>query len=164
MIDSKALRAFRALIKQFTAPLEYHAKVRYRVVEKIVDRYHLQAVRKGAWPDQTFVSVKPGAAGYDASLALGSVVVVEFLEGDPTLPVVTHFAGPGEEGFIPISVAIAGADKAASGVGDQVEVFMPPIMPVAGTVSGAPFVGTITIPSTLLGMIRTGSTKVRIGA
>jgi hypothetical protein len=164
MIDSKAIRALRALIKQFTAPLEYHAKVRYRVVQKVVDRYHLQAVAKGKWPDQTYVSVKPGAAGYDASLALGSIVVVEFLEGDPTLPVITHFAGPGESGFTPISVAIAGADKAAAGVGDQVACFFPPLMPVTGTVSGAPFIGTVTIPSVIFGTIQTGSTKVKIGS
>ena len=164
MIGSKISRALLAIIEQAIAPFRYHALVRYRVVLKVVDRYHLQAVRKGQWPDITHVSVMPGAAGYDASLTLGSIVLVSFVEGDPTLPVVTHFTGPGQEGFIPISVAIAGSDKAASGVGDTVKVMMPPILPVTGTVSGAPFVGTITIPTTMLGSIQTGSTKVRIGA
>lgn len=160
MIDTKALRALRALIKLFTSKLEYHAKVRYRVVEKVVDRYHLQAVKKGKWPDQTFVSVMPGAAGYDAPPALGSIVVVEFLEGDPSLPVVTHFSGPGQEGFIPISVAIAGSDKAVAGVGDQVAFVLPPGIPLLTSVGPA----TIASPIQIVGTIQTGSTKVKMGA
>lgn len=163
MIDTKALRAFRALVKLFTAKFRYHAPVRYRVVQKVADRYQVQAVRKGKWPDITYVDVMPGAAGYDASLALGSIVVVQFLEGDPTLPVITHFAGPGQEGFIPSSVAIAGNDEAVALVNSLVRVSFPPAMPVTGTLSGAPFVGVLSLPGTLLGSVQSGSSKVKAG-
>lgn len=163
MIDTKALRAFRALVKLFTAKFRYFAPVRYRVVQKVADRYQVQAVRKGKWPDLTYVDVMPGAAGYGASLALGSIVVVQFLEGDPTLPVVTHFAGPGQEGFIPISVALAGEDAAVALVGSIVTVSMPPALPVSGTVSGAPFTGVITLPGTMIGSVQSGSSKVKAG-
>lgn len=163
MIDSKASRALRAIVRLFTAKLEYHAKVRYRVVRKVADRYDLQAVRKGRWPDITHVSVMPGAAGYDASVQLGSIVLVEFVEGDATLPVITHFVGPDQAKFVPISVSIAGADAAVALVGSIVRVAMPPILPVAGTVSGAPFVGTITLPGQMLGTVQSGSSKVKAG-
>lgn len=164
MTETKLIRALRAIVKQLTGHFEYHAFVRYRVVQKITNRYDLQAVCKGPWPDVTHVSVMPGAAGYDASVTLGSIVLVCFAEGDPTLPFITHFTGPGQDSFMPISVAIAGADKAVSGVGDQVSVMMPPLMAVTGTVSGAPFSGTISIPVLLIGSIQTGSSKVRMGA
>lgn len=163
MIDSKATRALRAIVNLFTARLEYHSKVRYRVVRKVGDRYDLQAVRKGRWPDITHVSVMPGAAGYDASVQLGSVVLVEFIEGDGTLPVLTHFVGKDQAKFIPISVAIAGDDAAVALVGSLVRVAMPPLLPVTGTVSGAPFTGVITLPGQMLGTVQSGSSKVKAG-
>lgn len=164
MLESKIGRALRALVELYTEPFRYHSAVRYRVVSQVGDRFNLQALRKGVWPDTAMSSVMPGAAGYNAHPTPESIVLVQFIEGDPKLPIITHFAGPDSESFIPISVAIAGSDKAVAGVGDQVQLALPPVMPVVGTVGGAPFTGTITIPGTMLGLIVTGSTKVRMGA
>jgi hypothetical protein len=167
MIDSKIARALRAIVEQLASKLRYHAAARYRVVEKVGDRYHLQAVRKGQWPDMTHVSAMPGAAGYDADLAPGTIVLVAFIEGDPTLPIITSFEGPDGERPTPISVAIAGADKAASGVGDQVVAFLPPNLPFVGQVgvppATTPLAGPMSISVPLFGTIQTGSSKVKIG-
>jgi hypothetical protein len=165
VISTKAGRALEALIKLFTDKTAYYAHVRYRVAQRQGDRWDLQAVKKGVWPDQTFVSVMPGAAGYKADLPLGSIVLAVFPEGDMTLkPVITHFAGPDQERFIPLTVEIAGNDKAVSGVGDQVAFVLPPGIPITVITAAGPAQGTITSPVRIVGSIQTGSTKVKMGA
>jgi hypothetical protein len=160
----RALRALVAIVRHYTRRYEYFAHVRYRVVQQSGDRLHLQALKKGVWPDQTHVSVMPGAGGYECHPQLGSIVLVVFPEGDVELaPVVTHFAGPGQDKFIPISVSIAGADAAVALVGSLVRVAMPPVLPVTGTLSGAPFTGVLTLPGQMLGTVQSGSSKVKAG-
>jgi len=66
------------------------------------DRVELQAVSTAAGnPDVLPVSMKPGVAGAHAKLTGGGVVLVEFIEGDRTLPIVSAFAGRDEEGSVP---------------------------------------------------------------
>jgi len=81
---------------------------RYRVYRMAGDRVELQIVRRATGlPDALPVSMSPGVAGAWSSLAEGSIVLVQFLEGDPSLPIVTGFtrkdngAGGAEPGFIP---------------------------------------------------------------
>lgn len=165
MIEDRFLRAFRALVNAFTEQTRCHVPVRYRVIAASgPDRYDLQAVRKASgWPDILPCAVSPGAAGYKATLAVGSTVLVQFVEGDPAQPIITHFETPGQPGFVPDAIKIGadgGTPPAVARVGDQVSVFFPAGMPVSGTVSGNPFTGTITIAVTGLGLIQTGSAKV----
>lgn len=169
MIQDRVLRAFRALTEAFMAQTRCHVKVRYRVIQAVGDRYNLQAVRKGEWPDLVPCAVQAGAAGYKASLALGSVVLVEFVEGDPTLPRITAFEEPGQPGFVPISIKIAadaGIAPAAARVGDFVKGLIAP-GPITGTITIAgtpsPFVGTFATPLEVISTIQAGSTKVGIG-
>ncbi len=165
MIHDRILRAFEALVDKFTERTRCHVQVRYRVVRAQGDRYDLQAVRKGEWPDLVPCAVMGGAAGYKANLALGSIVLVSFIEGDLTLPRITAFEEPGQPGFIPISIKIsgdAGPVPAAARVGDTVQGFMA-VGPITGTISGAPFTGVVAVPIQFVGTIQTGSTKVGIG-
>jgi len=76
-----------------------YGRYRYRVAAMSGDRVELQAVsRTAGLPDTLPVSQRPGAAGAHARLSSGALVLVEFIEGDRTLPVVTAFAGRGEQG------------------------------------------------------------------
>lgn len=78
---------------------------RYRVVRMSGDRLELQAVRQGAGlPDILPISMWPGVAGVHAEPALGAEVLVGFIEGDRTMPIVTHFAGKDGVGFVPQNV------------------------------------------------------------
>ena len=167
MTESRLVRALRGIVAAITAQTRCHVPVRYRVVSQTVDRYNLQAVSKAAgWPDILPCAVMAGAAGYKANLTPGSIVLVQFIEGDETQPMITHFEQPGQPGFVPVAIKI-GADSgpaaAAARVGDQVTVFFPAGIPLTGTVSGNPFVGTFTTPVTGIGTIQTGSSKVGIG-
>src|SRR5262249_31196172 len=86
---------------------DFLAKYRYRVVQMNPgdDRVQLQAVRKLAGlPDLLPVSILPGMAGLSAELKPGAIVLVEFIEGDPSLPIVTHFEAKGGARFLPASL------------------------------------------------------------
>jgi hypothetical protein len=141
---------------------------RYRVVRQLAERVELQAVRSAAGlPDLLPVSMWPGAPGVYAELAPGAEVLVQFVEGDRTLPIITHFAGKGDAGFVPVSLVLGGSTgPEAARNGDAVEVLLPPAV-----ITGTMMVGTVPTPFTgvmttlmgkALGAITAGSSKVRI--
>lgn len=139
---------------------------RYRVVSvgAADKRLTLQAVRRAAGlPDIQLVSQWPGLPGLSASLTPGSEVLVQFVEGDPTQPVATAYAGPDGASFAPVGMVIGGDVGApAARQGDAVEVLIPPAV-FTGTLSGAPLTGTITwLMPKADGTILTGSGKVSI--
>lgn len=105
--ESRTLRAFRALVAALTDRTNYHALVRYRVVKNVSGRVELQALKKaGPWPDTLPVSLQPGAPGVNGVPKLAAIVLVSFIEGNPSLPVVTHFARTDDPAWLPISVAL----------------------------------------------------------
>lgn len=99
-------------------------KYRYRVVSMDGIRVELQSVSQASGlPDIVPVSQKPGVSGAHAALAGGSIVLVEFIEGDRTMPLVVAFAGKGEEGHAPDELDFSvgttlrlGGDSATEGV------------------------------------------------
>lgn len=107
-MTARVLEALRVLVREIMAPTAYHVPVRYRVVlASAGDRLELQIVRKvSGFPDTLPLSMQPGAPGAKGTPALGSMVLVQFIEGDPSLPVVTHFARPDEQGFIPTAASV----------------------------------------------------------
>lgn len=155
-------------------------KYRYRVVTQRGDgRVELQAVRKDAGlPDLKPVHVWPGVAGAAAELATGAEVLVEFIEGDPQQPIVTHFAGVGAPGFVPVSLAFCGSTQAAArqgdlvqsgGVGTQITLIPVPGAPATPSVlPSTPYLVAFGTPTPtdpqppLYGAISTGSPKVRV--
>lgn len=138
---------------------------RYRVVSMAGDgRVSLQAVRKAAGlPDIEPVAQWPGVAGTHAELAPGAEVLVAFIEGDRTQPIVTHYAGKGGAGFVPVSLTLGGSVGApAARQGDTVEVVLP-AGAFAGTINGLTASGVVTwlLPKAL-GIITSGSGKVKV--
>ncbi len=117
---TRLLRSLRALVRKFVndAPPchDFMAKYRYRVVRMVANRAELQAVRKRArLPDTLPVSIHPGMAGLSAVLTPGALVLVEFIEGDPTQPIVTHFATQDEAGFLPVALTLDATEEVRIG-------------------------------------------------
>lgn len=162
--EGALVRALRAAVARLTDRALF-GRYRYRVVSMAGDRLQLQAARAAAGlPDILPVSVWPGIAGCHAVLTPGAEVLVEFVEGDRTLPIVTAFAGKDGHGFAPIQLTLGGvAGPAAARVGDAVQVTLPPAA-FSGTIGGSPATGTVTWvpPATADGVITAGSTKVQI--
>jgi hypothetical protein len=161
--QSRLAGLFRALVERSTDG-DLFGSYRYRVIRMVADRVELQAVRKGAGlPDLLPVSMAPGMAGVHAVLAPGAEVLVQFVEGDRTLPLITHFAGRDGTGFAPISLVIGGAIGAPSArAGDSVQVTLPP-----ATVVIAPGTPPVTSPvvyqsPVAVGTITSGSSRVSV--
>jgi hypothetical protein len=144
-------------------------KWRYRVVSMGPDgRVNLQVVRKASGlPSALLVPQWPGVAGAHAELTNGAEVLVEFIEGDVSSPIVSGYVGKGGTGFVPLSLSLLGGTRPIARVGDQVSMFMTPgvPVPVAGLIGVppaiTPFNGTATFPAPpLIGVIGTGNPKV----
>ena len=130
--------ALRRIVEHYTAQHRYRGVWEYRVVLQTGQRLDLQAVRASSgMPDLRGVRVRP-SAGCRASLTLGSIVLVAFVNGDPTRPFLTAFEGPSGGGWLPIStgldastnVNLGGATGRALRSGDMVNI--PGVMPGPG--------------------------------
>lgn len=162
---SRRLAALKALFDQLVPDFVYRGLYEYRVVTQNGNRLNLQCVRVSTgMPDIANAFMRPGIAGGNMQPALGSRVLVGFVNADPTCPVVLAFEDPDGPGFLPISLSLCGPNgNPVARVGDQVTVFLPPTLPATGTVSGNPFAGTITVANPVTGVITGGSAKVTCG-
>lgn len=163
--ESGKLASIMRRIIQRTTDAPLWGLYRYRVVSVAGDgRLDLQAVRKASGlPDVATVSQWPGIAGTASKPAPSSEVLIAFIDGDPTQPIVTHYSGQDGAGFVPTSIVLGGSDGPnAARVGDDVEVLLPPGT-FTGTIGGAPATGVIVWPaSKTMGSITSGSGKVKI--
>lgn len=141
-----------------------HGLWRYRVVQMAGDgdRVELQAMSQQAGlPDVLPVSQFPGLAGAHADLTPGAEVLVQFVEGSRSRPVVTQFVGRGGAGHVPVRVILSGSNSApnAAREGDAVRVTIP-----TGTFLVSAQNGSLNPdPVDVDGEIIEGSDKVGIG-
>ena len=91
---------------------------RYRVSQMEGERVSLQAISQATGlPDTRYVDMRPGVAGAHADLALGSEVLVVFIEGDPKQPAIVGFAGRGQPGHTPTKTTVDIASELLLGAG-----------------------------------------------
>lgn len=107
--------ALGRLVDARTEHHRYFAPWEYRVVRRSGERLDLQAVRvSSGMPDLRNVRIRPGLAGGRAHPMLGSTVLVSFIDGDPSRPVVTAFDEQDGPGWVPDEIAVqAGSTGAA---------------------------------------------------
>lgn len=137
---SRRRATLQALFEQLDPLRRFRGVSEYRVVTREGKRLNLQPVRVSTgMPDLARVYVRPGVSGCEAEVALGSRVLVAFVDSDPGRPVVTSFEEADGEGFEPTSLTLM---KGLLGVARMTD-----------PVQAGPFAGTITA----------GSTKVKAG-
>lgn len=101
--------SMRGIVGTLTARHRFFAPWEYRVVTRSGERYALQPVRvSSGMPTLQNVRVRGGVAGAREHLTLGSLVLVSFVDGLPSRPVITGFDDPESPGFIPAELALAG--------------------------------------------------------
>lgn len=104
---SRRLAAWRALFEQLDPFRRFRGVTEYRVVTQEGERLNLQAVRVSTgMPDVRRAYVRPGIPGARADVALGTRVLVTFVDADPARPVVVGFEDADGEGFTPLLTEI----------------------------------------------------------
>lgn len=114
MSETRFLRNLEALVRRmfprerFLGPRKYRlVRMRPSVASGDLTRAELQIVAKSTgMPDLLFVDIWPGMAGAWAKLQPGTLVLVEFVDGDPGQPVVRSFATADDPAWKPIDVTI----------------------------------------------------------
>ncbi len=101
--------ALQKIVDALTPSLRYRGVYEFRVVTQTGDRLNLQPARVApGLPDLSGVPVRPGVAGMKTSPAmLGSLVLVAFVDADPSRPVVIAHDAWDAPGFgtLPLGVA-----------------------------------------------------------
>ncbi len=104
--QGRLVRALRSIVGRLT-DRQLLGPRKYRVVRRSADRVELQVVRRSqGLPDILPISMWPGVAGAHAELTEGAEVLVQWIDGDRTQPIVTHFAGKDGVGWTPANLTI----------------------------------------------------------
>lgn len=133
--SSRALSAIERTVLALFPNLRYRGAFEFRIVTQAGERLSLQPVRSATgMPELSNVPVRAGMAGLKAKHMLGSLVIVQFLDADPSRPVVTGFDEPDAPGWMPLELDLGG--PGALGVARMTD-----------PVQAGPFIGAITLGS-----------------
>lgn len=93
--------ALRTLVREELSKLTYLGVYEYRVSGQSGDRLTLRMPDKSlGLPDLSKVAMRPGIPGANATVRVGSAVIVQFVNGDPSRPMIVAFAAPDGDGFV----------------------------------------------------------------
>ncbi len=189
MIDTRLLRALRALLPALLPREPYLGPRRYRIVRMRpsassadLTRVELQIVQAATGlPDLLIVPIWPGLAGSRAELTPGAHALVQFIDGDPGQPFVSHFATADDPAWRPVHLFLdatatiqigAGMSPAAARVGDSVDAGALQVVMGAGSVASVAWIppgggppqtiATAPLFTTITGTVSSGSAKVSI--
>jgi hypothetical protein len=153
---NRGLDAFEKLLDAVDPDRRFRGVFEYRVVTRDGKRLNLQPVRVSTGlPELSRVVARPGVSGCDADVALGSYVLVGFIEADPSRPYIAAYEDAEGEGFVPDLLRLAEGSAFAARVGDSVSVTLVSL-PVVGGAGG-------TVSGSASGTITSGSSKVKVG-
>lgn len=154
----RVLGPVQALVDQRTAPLRFFGRYEYVISNPkptTIDGTPVDTAL--GLPDLCGVPIQSDALASYVPPDGGRAHVM-FLDGQPTKPVCVWTQADASAG--PTEVLIGPQGKGANGiarVSDTVTVLFPPLMQVAGIVSGLPFIGVLAITTPGVGTIATGS-------
>jgi len=132
---NRRLDAQRKIFDALYPGLRYAGSFEFRVVTQSGERLNLQPVRTATgFPDLANVPVRPGMAGLKARVLPGSLVLVSFVDNDPSRPVVTHHDAPDAPGWMPLEIDLGGPGALG-------------IARIGDTVQAGPYAGVITAGS-----------------
>jgi hypothetical protein len=112
---SRRVAALQRLVDALDPRRAYRGLFEFRVVTQSGERLNLQPVRLATGlSDLERVPVRPGMAGLRATVALGSHVLVGFIDADPSRPAVVAFGAPDDPGWAPTDLTLVGDGDAVA--------------------------------------------------
>lgn len=161
MSDLDKLKAlFARLLQPLERRIDYFALYEAEVVAQHEDgslelQPFAEEVRRKL-PPLNRIAVRYGVPGITAKVKEGGSVLVGFAQADPKKPYALIFDSAAVE-----SISVLGGDRPVARLGDAVRVNFPPLIPISGTIGGAPFVATATIVTAGIGQIITARKDFR---
>lgn len=114
---TRRLAAWRRIMDQIDPRGRFRGVYEYRVVTQEDERINVQPIRVSiGMPDLRRLPVRPGVAGARSDVALGSRVLVGFVDSDPARPVVLGFEDAEGDGFVPLKTSIDATEEITIGV------------------------------------------------
>lgn len=130
---SRRLAAFVAMMRAAFPRERYRGAYEFRVVTQTGDRFAIQPARSAIGFDiLTNVPVRPGVAGSRNDVTPGELVLVQFVDADPSRPCITSHDAPDAPGWTPLMTEFGGAGAlGVARIGDAVQAG-----PYAGVITG----------------------------
>jgi hypothetical protein len=152
-LEAALLPLIRRAIKQ-----RLFGVYRYVVTQVAGDYVNLRVVDASTGVPPSLSKVEQWiAGGIHTTPKRGSQVLVAFVDGKRTEPVVCGMASRPSANSEPDAIDIGGSGtQKLARVGDTVTVNFPPLMVFTGTVGGSPATGTIAAAQQAIGQINTG--------
>jgi hypothetical protein len=104
------------------------------------------------------VPIRHGVPGLRVNVRQGARVLLAFEAGDPSRRYAALWS---EDPTVVESVSFGGGTAPVARLGDTVDVFFPPQIPVTGLLSGQPFTGLLTITTSGVGIINSGRRELQ---
>jgi hypothetical protein len=134
---SRRRDALRRLVAAVAPSVRYAGVFEHRVISQTGDRLTLQPVRVSlGLPSGTYVRMRPGVPGVSADVLPGALVLVSFIDRDPSRPCVVAFDDPESPGHVPITVGVNAASTIDLGAADGRVVREGDTITVGGAASG----------------------------